>query len=87
MDFPLPVASGSFTSISIGMGIPENGGIAVEIMSLSCIAADQDIAGVFFTAPPPPPLATYVRKIGLATRKLIWDDYYQALINQNKTTR
>ena len=40
LDFPIPVAFGSFTSSSIGMAVYENGQFAVEIMSLSCIAAD-----------------------------------------------
>ena len=40
MDFPLPVASGSFTSSSVGMAVYENGGEAVEILSLSCMAAE-----------------------------------------------
>ena len=51
LDFPLPVASGSFTSISIGMGVPENVGIVVEIMSLFCIAAEILLGNL---SPPPP---------------------------------
>jgi len=40
LDFPLPVASGSVTGSSFGMAVYENGGVAVEILSLSCIAAE-----------------------------------------------
>ena len=40
LGFPLSVASGSFTSISIGMGVSENEVTAVDNMSLSCIAAE-----------------------------------------------
>ena len=50
LDFPLLVASDSFTSISIGMGVPKNGGTAVEIMNLSCIEAEI-LLGSF--SPPP----------------------------------
>ena len=49
LDYPLPVASGNFTSISFGMGVHKNGGIAVELMSLSCIAGEI-LLGSF---PPP----------------------------------
>ena len=35
LNFPLPAACGSFTSISIGMGVPENGRIAVAISVIS----------------------------------------------------
>ena len=50
MDFPLPVASGGVTSSSIGMAVYENEGVAVEILSLSCIAAEI-LLGSF--SPPP----------------------------------
>ena len=44
------------------------GGVAVEILFLSGIAAEI-LLGSFS---PPPPLATYVCKIGLTTQRLIW---------------
>ena len=37
---PLPVASGIFISSSIEMAVYENGRVAVEILSLSCTAAE-----------------------------------------------
>ena len=40
LDYPLPVASGSFTGISIEMAVYKNGGVAVEILSISFIAAE-----------------------------------------------
>ena len=76
MGFPLPVASSSFTSISIGIGVPGNGRIAVEMLSLSCIAAE-----ILLRLPPLPPLATYVRKIGLATRMLQARSYIMIRVN------
>ena len=53
-DRPPPVASGSITSSSIGTAVYENGGAAVEILSLSCIAAEI-LLGSF--SPPPPPIS------------------------------
>ena len=65
MYFPLPVASDSFTINSIGMAGYKNGEVAVEILSLSCIAAD-----ILPGSSLPTPLARCVCKIGLATLRL-----------------
>ena len=38
--YPLPVASGSSTGSSIEMAVYKNEGVGVEILSVSCIAAE-----------------------------------------------
>ena len=52
LNIPLLVASGSFTSNSIqfGLTVYENGGVAVEILSLSCIAA-KILQGSYSSSP------------------------------------